>query len=64
MNFGEVVWLGFGALILTWVLLTFCLRPLPSIKELIDELLSSWIGRMILLAGWAELGWHLFCQRP
>ncbi len=35
-----------------------------AVWRLLERLLSCWAGRLVLLAAWAEAGFHLFSQRP
>jgi hypothetical protein len=65
MSLGAVVWTLIASLFVIWTVITFMLSPrLASIVDVARSLLGAPLGRIILLAGWAELGWHLFCQRP
>lgn len=63
---GAVVWLAIGGALTTWLLVTFLAGRgrLPSVVDVLRWFLSSWAGRLLVVASWAELGWHLFTQRP
>lgn len=65
MTLGAVVWsvIG-GAFVLLVVATAVAGDRLPSVGRLFSSFLSSWAGRILLLCGWAEVGWHLFCQHP
>ncbi|MCL4442907.1 MAG: hypothetical protein M1456_02295 [Actinobacteria bacterium] len=67
MVIGSLVWLIIGAAVVVWLIATSipaCSRRLPSALSVINFFLHSWLGRLLLLGAWAEVGWHLFCQRP
>ncbi len=65
MSTGALAWTAIAILFAAWTVTTFALSPrLASIGDVAHSILSAPLGRIILLAGWAELGWHLFCQRP
>ncbi|MHB8188962.1 MAG: hypothetical protein ACYDHP_00755 [Ferrimicrobium sp.] len=65
MSLGDIIWSAIGAAFLLLVLVTTYLRAtLPTLNAIIRAFLHSWLGRSLLLCGWAEVGWHLFCQRP
>ncbi|MCI2974704.1 MAG: hypothetical protein MP439_01315 [Ferrimicrobium sp.] len=65
MNLGQLVWVVLAAMLLVWITVTqrFSDR-LPTLFAIARGFLDSWLGRSILLVGWAEVGWHLFCQHP
>jgi hypothetical protein len=65
MNLGQLVWVVLAAMFVVWIIVTqrFSDR-LPTLISIVRGFLDSWLGRCILLAGWAEVGWHLFCQHP
>ncbi len=64
MNPGLAVWAVLGGAVVAWTALS-ALRPgLPDLARTGRALLGAWLGRLLLLAGWAAAGWHLFCQRP
>lgn len=65
MKIGELVWICLAVLVTGWIVVTqICASRFPTIKAIVFGFLDSWLGRVILLTGWAELGWHLFCQHP
>ncbi len=65
MNIGQIVWLSLAVTILVWVSVTQLWSDrLPTLKSIAFGFLDSWLGRVLLLCGWAEMGWHLFCQHP
>jgi hypothetical protein len=65
VSLGQLVWLSLAVLIVGWIAVTqLSSGRLPTVKMIAFGLLDSWLGRAILLTGWAELGWHLFCQHP
>ena len=65
MNLGQLVWRILAAALAIWILVTqFSANRLPTLQSIGLGFLGSWLGRAILLAGWAEMGWHLFCQHP
>ena len=64
---GSAVWIVIGVALGAWLIVTslpILGRQLPSALAVIRYFLHSWLGRLLLLAAWAEVGWHLFCQRP
>lgn len=65
MSTGTIIWLALailtGALALAGVLAR---RGVPGIPEVVHWWLESWLGRLCLLALWAEAGFHVFTQRP
>ncbi|MCL5948742.1 MAG: hypothetical protein M1420_06250 [Actinobacteria bacterium] len=64
---GDVVWMVIGGSFATWLAVTSLPaigRRLPNGVAIVRHFLHSWIGRVLLLGAWAEVGWHLFCQRP
>ena len=61
---GGVVWAVIGALWCAWLAATLWWRPLPHAGAVLRWLVGSWLGRLLPLAAWAEIGWHVFCQRP
>jgi hypothetical protein len=63
---GGVVWLVLAVALLAWLVVTTLAGPrrLPGIVDVARWLVTSWLGRFVLLALWAEAGWHVFGQRP
>lgn len=61
---GTLVWAALLAALVTWLAATTASRRLPSLVDLVHWLLDAWLGRLLLLACWAELGFHLLTQRP
>ncbi|WP_298210952.1 hypothetical protein [Ferrimicrobium sp.] len=65
MNIGQTVWISLASVFIVWLVVTqLCSDRLPTLKSIAFGFLDSWLGRALLLAGWAEMGWHLFCQHP
>lgn len=64
--YGAVVWLVLGVLLAAWLVVTTLAGPrrLPGIVDVARWFLCSWFGRIVILALWAEAGWHVFGQRP
>jgi hypothetical protein len=63
--YGDLVWIVIGLIIFTWFLLTFFNRKLkPDLLQIINMFFRRFVTRMFLLLIWAEIGWHLFNQRP
>jgi hypothetical protein len=55
----AVVW---GAL-WCWQFVTMSRRPrLPSFGDLVFALQRGRLGRLLLFAGWAWIGWHVFVR--
>ena len=63
---GDVVWAVVAGALVTWVVVTEVAGPrrLPTAAGVARWFLQCWVGRFLLLAAWAEIGWHVFCQRP
>ena len=61
---GTAWWLAIGAIVALWIALSARVSWIPTIAEIGRAWSASWAGRIVLAAAWAELGWHLFCQRP
>ncbi len=65
MTTGAMIWLALaslaGVLALAGALLE---RHAPSVADVVHWWLESWLGRLLLLALWAEAGFHVFTQRP
>ncbi|MHB8262436.1 MAG: hypothetical protein ACYDGY_01620 [Acidimicrobiales bacterium] len=64
---GGVVWLVIGGSFAIWLIVTSLPvsgKRLPNVVAVVRYFLHSWLGRVLLLGAWAEVGWHLFCQRP
>lgn len=64
MTTGGIVWAVIGAASVAWLLVSWLVPSLPSAGRLGHALVGSWAGRAIALGAWAEIGWHLFGQRP
>lgn len=63
---GDVVWAVLAAAVVGWVAATQLAggRRLPNTAAVARWFLQCWLGRFVLVAAWAEVGWHVFCQRP
>ncbi len=63
---GGVVWAVLAAAVVGWLVFTQVAggRRLPGVSDVVRWFLRCWLGRLLLLAGWAGAGWHVFCQRP
>lgn len=66
---GSVVWTVVAVAIVGWLIFTEVAARTgrPRVPRLVDAtrwVVSSWPGRILALAGWAVVGWHVFCQRP
>jgi hypothetical protein len=63
---GGAVWLVIGAAVCGWLIFTQVAGPqqVPGVTAVVGWFLSSWLGRVLVLAAWGGAGWHLFCQRP
>jgi hypothetical protein len=66
MTPGAAVWLVIGVLALVLGIVT---TTVPSVRaaspqRVLGRFLACWAGRAVLLALWAEAGFHLLCQRP
>ena len=64
MTTGAVVWAVLGGAWVVWLLAAAAVPVLPGPLRVARGLVGSWPGRAISLAAWAEIGWHVFCQRP
>lgn len=64
VTLGGVVWAVIAAAVATWLVLTLVWRRLPHAGDVARWIVTSWPGRVLALAIWAEVGWHVFCQRP
>jgi hypothetical protein len=60
---GTIVWAALAAALVGWLVLSALLRSV-TIVSVVRWFLTCWLGRALLLAGWAAAGWHVFCQRP
>jgi hypothetical protein len=62
---GSALWLALGAAA-TLLAVAGEARPrrLPRLADLAHWWMASWVGRIALLAAWAEAGFHVFTQRP
>jgi hypothetical protein len=59
------VWAALGAFAVLWTVVAFAAGPrVPLPRDLAGFFLRSWLGRGFVGLLWAELGWHIFCQRP
>lgn len=62
---GDVVWAVLAAAVGGWAVATALAGGrVPGVGAVARWFLQCWLGRAVLLAGWTEVGWHLFCQRP
>jgi hypothetical protein len=61
---GDAVWAALAGAWVVWLVVTATVRGLPTPADGGRWLVASWAGRLLGLALWAEVGWHLFCQRP
>jgi hypothetical protein len=64
---GDVIWSVIGSLFAIWLLITFIQindKRVPNFINVLQYFLHSWLGRIVILSAWAEIGWHLFCQKP
>jgi hypothetical protein len=67
---GGLVWLAIAGALLVWAAATYLLargrseHPVPTLGDVVGFFLESALGRLLLIAAWAEVGWHLLCQRP
>lgn len=71
---GAAVWLALALALLGWLVVTglpslgsrrrLGSHRLPGIAAVVHWWLESWLGRIVLLALWAEAGFHVFGQRP
>jgi hypothetical protein len=62
---GSAVWLALGLAVAAWTVIEIVRRRSAAIPgRLVGWLVGSWLGRIVMLGVWAEVGWHLFTQRP
>jgi hypothetical protein len=63
---GGVVWAVLAGGVVLWLVVTTLerRRHLVGLMAVVRWFLACWSGRLLLLAGWAAAGWHIFCQRP
>lgn len=63
---GAGVWLVIGVAVASFLVATLAIgrRRLPGVLDVAHVFVQCWAGRLLLLALWAEAGWHLFTQRP
>ena len=66
---GTAAWTLLLVLLLAWLVFTEVAARTgrPRVPRLVDAtrwVVSSWPGRVLALAGWTAVGWHVFCQRP
>lgn len=64
MSPGAIVWSGIAGLVAAWFVASALAASVPTPARIGRRFVASWLGRLVLAAGWAEVGWHLFCQRP
>ncbi len=65
MTTGAMIWLALASLAGVFALAGALLeRHAPSVADVVHWWLESWLGRLLLLALWAEAGFHVFTQRP
>lgn len=64
MSPGTVVWSVIAATVLGWLGASAVVSWIPTPASILRGFVASWAGRIVLAAAWAEVGWHLFCQRP
>ncbi|MDA8296229.1 MAG: hypothetical protein M0004_06520 [Actinomycetota bacterium] len=64
MTTGTLIWLALAVLAGALVLVGALARRVPSVADVVHWWLESWLGRLVLLALWAEAGFHVFTQRP
>jgi hypothetical protein len=58
-----VLWAVIGAgLLACLVLSAVAPRRLPTAATAIGALVSSPVGRVVIVVGWMWLGWHLFAR--
>ncbi len=66
MSGGAATWLAIALAALVLLAATTALpaaRP-AALWHVVGWFLRCWGGRLVLLALWAEAGFHLLCQRP
>ena len=56
---GYVVLVG---LVVIWTVATSVRPQLPTLAAVVRAVTAPRIGRVLLLLGWAWLGWHLFVR--
>jgi hypothetical protein len=56
-----VLWAVICAALAGWQILT-ARRQLPTIATVVRRAREWWPSRLVLLLGWAWLGWHLFVR--
>jgi len=61
---GAVVWSAIAVAVLGWLAASALVAWIPTPARILRGFVASWAGRLVLAAAWAEVGWHLFCQRP
>jgi hypothetical protein len=63
---GSVVWAVIAAAVVVWVVATQTAGAgtLPGAATVARWFLQCWLGRVLLVVAWGEIGWHVFCQRP
>ena len=65
MRAGSALWLALaGAAALLGVAGKALPHRLSRLADLAHWWMASWAGRVALLAAWAEVGFHIFTQRP
>ena len=63
---GAAVWFALATALAAWVVLTATIgrARLPTMVDVARFWLESWVGRLALLALWAEAGFHVLTQHP
>jgi hypothetical protein len=64
MTPGGAVWIGIGAALAVWIVVSAVSRGIPGPVAVLRWFAQCWLGRALALCAWAGAGWHLFCQRP
>lgn len=66
MTLGAIVWSCIATVLVAWIAITQVAgsQNLPTLHGIASWFLQCWLGRLLLLGAWGEIGWHLFCQRP
>lgn len=63
---GAAIWFVLAGVLAAWIGVTTVARGarLPTIVDVACFWLESWVGRLVLLALWAEAGFHVLTQHP
>ncbi|MGH9089755.1 MAG: hypothetical protein ACRDYZ_16890, partial [Acidimicrobiales bacterium] len=64
VDVGAVVWAGIAAVVVAWFTVTGLSGRLPHAGDVLGWLVGSWLARLVAVAAWVAVGWHLFNQRP